>query len=394
MRGEAPAFYEAMGVRLLPSDSHMHNTVGLVERFNDTFQTMMRAYLFDTPPEEQDWVKFKPYVFLAYNSFVQVSMNNYSPFFLMYHRDPHFPLHLALQPLNVNKLDLDSYSSFVRAHVDCVHAAWHEAREALASSSAKARRRHDATADLSFSVGLGDRVVIKKPESHGLEIPYTGPYRVSEVLDNDRVRIRDLHSIMHDVFHISRLKLYPYVDGDGNLAPEHDEYELHDIVDKRIVDGETEYLVQWRGWNRTHDSWVLAEDLSIAALEQVAAYEAGLRVAEPDGDPSTAHFTASTTDPLPANSTTSVISHRSHHLDAAPPGFVINEQTAPQVVIDHCKSQPKMKGSTTQPSSSAAAADIAPAPYRPELPIDLRYGATAASSRPKRSTTKTTAYGK
>ena len=393
MRGEAPAFYESMGIRLITSDSHMHNTVGLVERFNDTLQTMTRAYLFDVDEEAQDWSAFLPYVLLAYNSAEQAS-TGYSPFFLLYARDAHYPIHLALQPLRLNVLDLDTYSTFVQEHIRRVHAAWHDARAALASAAAKDRRAHDDSADLTFKVSLGDRVVVRKPESHGLEIPYHGPYRVSEVLDNDRVRLRDLHSVMHDVFHISRLKLYPYVDSDGNVAPEADEYELAEITDKRSTADGDEYLVRWRGWNKTHDSWVLADDLSIAALELVAAYEAGLRVATPGGDPSTLHFAAPTTDPLPVSHAPAMRSHQEQHLDAAPPSFTVDRSPAPTIAVDHCKPQAK-KQKATEPTAQAVAAPPSsdpPLPFRPVLPIDLKYGVTAAASKPQRSGVKTTSY--
>ena len=72
--------------------------------------------------------------------------------------------------------------------------------------------------DVNFNLKPGDRVLIRKPNLQGLEVPYAGPFRVAQVLEDDRVQLRDLHRVMHDEFHISRLKLYPYVDNDGNIA--------------------------------------------------------------------------------------------------------------------------------------------------------------------------------
>ena len=181
MQGEAPDFYEVMGIRLMPSDSHMHNTVGLVERLNATLKTMLAAYMYDAEIEAQRWEKFLPYVLLAYNS-SQHSSTGYSPFFMLFGRDAHFPIHLALQPLQLNVLKLQDYSTFVQSHVQRIHDAWREARDALTASAAQDRQRHDQAADLQFSVQRGDRVVIRKAKHHGIEVPYTGPYRVVETL--------------------------------------------------------------------------------------------------------------------------------------------------------------------------------------------------------------------
>ena len=40
-----------------------------------------------------------------------------------------------------------------------------------------------------------------------------------------------------------------------------EEYEVESILDKRIVKGETKYLVRWKGWPEEYDKWEPEENL-------------------------------------------------------------------------------------------------------------------------------------
>ena len=347
MQGEAPGFYKSMGVQLVPSDSHMHNVAGLVERFNASIKDLLKVYMQDTHDEDvigPRWWRYLPYALLAHNSTINGD-TGYSPFYLMYGRDPNLPLQNTLLPYDVER-HCDA-SAYVQTHLKSLHQAWTASREALAANAAAVRDRLNLSRDVEFKLSVGDRVLIKKPNYSGLEVPYHGPYRVSAVLPNDRVQIRDLHRVMHDCFHISRLKLYPYVDNDGNMAANSDEYLIENIrAHRRTSHGEHEYLIKWVGFNQTYNTWLHEADLNVAALELVAAYWK-LHRKEPD-------ITASTSSAATTNKVPTFRSHEKHHRDAAPDDFQPDGAAPPPLSRRQARKQRANAASAAADAASSA----------------------------------------
>ena len=357
MQGEAPGFYKSMGIQLVPSDSHMHNVAGLVERFNASIKDLLKVYMQDTHDEDvigPRWWRYLPYALLAHNSTINCD-TGYSPFYLMYGRDPNLPLQNTLLPYDVER-HCDA-SAYVQTHLKALHQAWTASREALAANAAAVRDRLNLSRDVEFKLSVGDRVLIKKPNYSGLEVPYHGPYRVSAVLPNDRVQIRDLHRVMHDCFHISRLKLYPYVDNDGNMAANSDEYLIENIrAHRRTSHGEHEYLIKWVGFNQTYNTWLHEADLNVAALELVAAYWK-LHREEPD-------ITASTSSAATTNKVPTFRSHEKHHRDAAPDDFQPDGAAPPPLARRPSRKQ-RAKAASTAADAAASAIDVGAATASP-----------------------------
>ena len=433
MQGSVADYYEACGIQLVTGDSYMHNSAGLVERFNGTLKDILRGFLTDVD-EDADviglrWWRYLTYALLSYNT-SDATATGYSPFFLMYGRDARLPLQNILLPLAEESTK--SYSDYVREHLSTLNRAWSEAREAVSAAASTVRQQQNLSRDVSFELKPGDRVLIKKPSYQGLEVPYAGPFRVAKVLGDDRVQLRDLHRIMHDEFHISRLKLYPYVDNDGNAAADREEYIIKDIKDHRKDGkGELEYLVKWDGWNKSYDLWVPETEFNEHALELVAAYWE--RTTGGDGLTSTSRddgITKSITEETPVTKAPAFRSHREQHLEAAPTSFMEDTQTAPEAAtsrVQEAKSKSKKKklkkqakeqaanassnASAAAPSASpstststgapatdksASASQTSPSSSEPAASPKKKkkqVQATAASTRPSRSrkTTQTTA---
>ncbi len=102
---------------------------------------------------------------------------------------------------------------------------------------------------------------------------YLGPYRIAEHVREVSYKL-DLPANMkiHNVFHISKLR--PYQDPtsfhsqciDTYRPPpividKVDEYEIKDIVDRQYHHGRLQYLVHWKGYNNTEDTWIDAANL-------------------------------------------------------------------------------------------------------------------------------------
>ena len=78
---------------------------------------------------------------------------------------------------------------------------------------------------------VGDQVLVRRPVNDHTGVPeggklapiYEGPYRVSEILDNGNVQLRDMKSRgIYDVFHVTRLR--PYLTYTTEVPLEEDEY--------------------------------------------------------------------------------------------------------------------------------------------------------------------------
>ena len=368
MQGSVEEYYKASGIQLVTNDSYMHNTAGLVERFNGTLKDILKGFLQDVD-EDADrigarWWRYLTYALLSYNT-SEATSTGYSPFYLMYGRDARMPLQNTLLPPPAGQ-EL-TYSDHVAQHLKLLHSAWEAAQQQSAAAAAVSRQQQNLSRDINFNLKPGDRVLIRKPNLQGLEVPYAGPFRVAQVLEDDRVQLRDLHRVMHDEFHISRLKLYPYVDNDGNVAADREEYIIKEIKDHRQLGDETEYLVRWEGWDSSSNSWAHESEFNEHALELVQAYWQRL-----NGDTQTTArgdgLVHSTVEAEPISRAPALRSHREDHLEAAPEGFVPDSQAAPDVAVERvgtakakAKQKKLKKGQKTTHAKQAAAA-AAPSP--------------------------------
>ena len=101
MQGSVEEYYRASGIQLVANDSYMHNTAGLVERFNGTLKDILKGFLQDVD-EDADrigarWWRYLTYALLSYNT-TEATATGYSPFYLMYGRDARMPLQNTLLP--------------------------------------------------------------------------------------------------------------------------------------------------------------------------------------------------------------------------------------------------------------------------------------------------------
>jgi uncharacterized protein (DUF427 family) len=50
-----------------------------------------------------------------------------------------------------------------------------------------------------------------------------------------------------------------------------DEYEVEDVRDEKLIEGETHFLVKWKGWPSEYNQWVRQEDME-NATEAIQSY--------------------------------------------------------------------------------------------------------------------------
>lgn len=84
--------FQLTGVQHIISTAYHPQTNGLDERFN---QTVQRAILKMVEENQNEWDKFLDSVLFAYRTSKQCS-TKFSPFFLMYGREPRLPVDLVV----------------------------------------------------------------------------------------------------------------------------------------------------------------------------------------------------------------------------------------------------------------------------------------------------------
>jgi transposase InsO family protein len=313
--------WKQMGTQLRMSTAYHPQTDGQTERTNRVLEDMLRAFV---NTHRTDWDEFLTPVEIAYNS-SQHQSTGFTPYELNGGAAA-LPLDVALsshRPTNVQAVE--DLVAEVRQHLEDARLLLLQRQEAQKRYADQHRR------DERYAVG--DEVMLSTKNlsafRHKLSDPYTGPFRVIEVIGDVNVKL-DLPDSMkqiHPVFHVDKLKRYvrstvewpgreqedrpPPVVVDGEEM-----YEVEKIIGKKqeeklvLVSGDEDaavteedaglrrsarlrgrsrrqphrekrvvvkYLVKWKGWEAASASWV-AEDALDYAREAVEDYEHQQRV--------------------------------------------------------------------------------------------------------------------
>ena len=106
-----------MGISKLNTTSYHPQTNGLVERFNGTIMSMLRSIV---DVASQDWAEYVQMVVFAYNTSIQVTLQE-SPFFILHGRDPVLPGDTVLQHRDLLYGSTDEYINLLQ---DRLSVAW------------------------------------------------------------------------------------------------------------------------------------------------------------------------------------------------------------------------------------------------------------------------------
>ncbi|XP_063072262.1 uncharacterized protein LOC134462919 [Engraulis encrasicolus] len=210
---------------------------GMVERFNRTLKDQLAKYLSQTGGE---WVQYLPQVELAYNSSVHCS-TGFSPFFLAHGREPHLPLHLAVNwGPTATSATPGTPAAYVKDVTSRLSLALREAAQRSAAAKLQQKRQYDKQV-VFHPHEVGDYVLLDDPAQrmNKLAARWKGPFVILKRFDKgDSIGVT--YEITDPtkpesrkwVVHHNRLKVYkgrlsdgsshnaesPEADG-GNLVP-------------------------------------------------------------------------------------------------------------------------------------------------------------------------------
>ena len=286
--------YTLLGVDLKPSTSYHHNTSGLVERYNRTLAGLLRA----TGQDGTDWPLHVPWLNFLFRA-TPHEVTKESPAFLAFGRELRTPADLRLLaetdpeiiatptlPSTMETVDAiteaEASSSPHTAHAlkRRLEIAWDAAAHLTKAAQMSSKERRDLSRR-EPEYQIGDRVLVRRPVNDHTGVPeggklapiYEGPYRVSEILANGNVQLRDLKSRgLYDVFHVTRLRPYQTYTSDVQLAD--DEYIVEKILARRGTGDNREYLIKWKGYSSAVNGWEPQAHLMRHCMEEVAAFDA------------------------------------------------------------------------------------------------------------------------
>ena len=285
--------YDLLGVDMKPSTSYHHNTSGLVERYNRTLAGLLRA----TGQDGADWPLHVPWLNFLFRA-TPHEVTKESPAFLALGRELRTPADLRIfagtdpettatgQPSTIDTPDAATEAD-VSASPHAAHAlkkrleiAWNAAAHLSEAAQMSSKERRDLSRREPV-YQVGDQVLVRRPVNDHTGVPdggklapiYEGPYRVSEILDNGNIQLRDMKSRgIYDVFHVTRLR--PYLTHTTEVPLEEDEYIVEKILARRGEGENREYLIKWKGYSNAVNGWEPQAHLMRHCMDEVTAFDA------------------------------------------------------------------------------------------------------------------------
>ena len=273
--------YDVCKVRLARSTAYHHSSAGVVERFNNTLVEMTKA----TDQGGKDWADHLPFLCFCYNA-TPHRVTRESPANILYGRELRLPAEMHLLG-DAKVKNWESLREYSKTQVELLRGAWEAALRATQVAQARDAEATDSRRALDTFFEVGDRVLLHTEVlQNKLEWNWSGPYRVEEILEKDVYRLRDLpNKRIVDRVSVDRLRHYLTVTDALPLGV--DEYLVQELIGRRVVAGNREYRVKFKGYAKSASEWLPEDNLLGRCSDMVRAYEASHPVT-PGTDPAAA----------------------------------------------------------------------------------------------------------
>jgi deoxyuridine 5'-triphosphate nucleotidohydrolase len=277
-------FMELLNVKTSMSSAFHPQTDGQTERMNRTLEQILRMYI---DQKQTNWEDLLPIVEFAINNHTS-STTSFTPFFLNYGYHPKFGTSVQKDSANPSALlnhqiiqqNLEKTKDLIRKAQDYQKAYFDK------------KHRH-----LDFQVGdfvllNSENITVdnqREQKSKKLAQRFIGPYKIIRKISPVAYELQMPESTkVHTVFHISKLKEYKNSNSfnrtshsrpDPILSDGQEEWEVENLMDKRIFRGRTQYLAHWKGFDASERTWIFLEDLG-NSLDLVEQFEDNLPLAQ------------------------------------------------------------------------------------------------------------------
>ncbi|CAG2224221.1 unnamed protein product [Mytilus edulis] len=207
------------------------------ERQNRTLATSLRMYCHDN---QSTWPDYLQGVMMAFRNTIQTESTQYSPYYLVFGREPRNPIDIALIPESTKGLSKDAESA-LKLIVDNLTQARKIAKTNIEAAQQKYKTQHDKNVE-EPSFYILDKVWLyctRTPVglSPKLQRKWTGPYYIAEHIGEYTYRLRKAsdNKILKAPVHANRLK--KYLDPTNRPTnPPNEVNEDHDLNPEELMD--------------------------------------------------------------------------------------------------------------------------------------------------------------
>ena len=279
--------YKLMNIKKLNTSGYRPQTNGMVEKFNHTLAQSISQYI---SADQRDWDEFLPFACFQYRSSRNESTNE-TPYYLLFYREMKMPLDRVYSK-DEQYSNADEYLKEVTSRFRAAKEIFMKQLEMKVNQ--KKQFNESLGKKVDFNVGEVVLVLkrhVKKGHVKKLTHLWRGPYVVINKFDNQiNYEVQQLKSGKDKhVVHASNMKRYiePHKTGLSkqlmSLVEEEDdveeEFEVEQIVDRKYEAEQLLYLVQWKGYDSSFNTWEPMKNL-LHCREKINEFEESRSAAE------------------------------------------------------------------------------------------------------------------
>ena len=259
---------KSLGTVLKMSSPRHPTTDGQSEQAMSWIAVMIRSFCGSSP---DSWVSFLPDLEFCINSSPSRSRDGLSPFVIWQGFKPLEAIDLVAPTLAARSSDSDAMD-----HVQMQRIAVQRARDALKFAQDEVAYRTDKhRTPVRYAPGdfisIHVKHLLPPGEHHRLKKTqdlYSGPFEVISMIGDAAVEINLPKTYrQHNVFHVSGTRLWhsnpnqrdpmsrPEFTMDEEGSDDQSTFTVGAILKWRARRGKSEWLVEWKGYNRAYNSW-------------------------------------------------------------------------------------------------------------------------------------------
>ena len=254
------SIYSDLGIKKIQTTAYHPQTDGIVERFNRTMIKMLNNYVSE---HQKDWDLYLDQVLFAYRTSCHAS-TGYSPFFMLYGREPILMPDVAFKHSPNGLSDVECYLQDRKIIFEDTYT---QARVSLDKSHLNQKKNYDKKRS-AIEFNVGDKIWLYTPKTKvGLSKKFhrhwDGPFIIVEKLNAINYKVKNMNNERNVmVVHISRMKLYSNADYNNQSEEKEDDvYEVESILDTKTKENTIYYFVKFIGFDNRHNKWIPASDL-------------------------------------------------------------------------------------------------------------------------------------
>jgi hypothetical protein len=259
-------------VRLRLSTAFHPQTDGQTERVNQTLKHYLRCFVADN---QIIWPNLLKSAEFACNNATSAT-TGVSPFQALMGYSPDFQQRFEGETSHGEVPAVSARIEKLEALRQRLQEHWRKASETMT--------KHYNKDHIPMKFEKGDLVGLSTKNlrlkgSRKLAPRFIGPFRVLQTIGEQayRLSLPQQYDRIHNVFHVSLLEPWRKSHGKDNESlpmpdlEDEDEYEVEDVRDEKLIEGETHFLVKWKGWPSEYNQWVHQEDME-NATEAIQSY--------------------------------------------------------------------------------------------------------------------------